>query len=87
MAKILVPISNGFEEIEAISIIDICRRADIEVVIAALEELETVGSHNIKIIADCKIEEVKAQEFEMIVLPVDYQMLLHLQRIAMYKLY
>ncbi|MFY9074452.1 DJ-1 family protein [Malaciobacter mytili] len=69
MAKILVPISNGFEEIEAISIIDICRRADIEVVIAALEELETVGSHNIKIIADCKIEEVKAQEFEMIVLP------------------
>lgn len=69
MAKIIVPISNGFEEIEAISIIDICRRAEIQVVIAALEELETIGAHNIKIIADCKIEEVKAQEFDMIVLP------------------
>ena len=33
MANILIPISNGFEEIEAITIIDVCRRADIEVTI------------------------------------------------------
>ncbi|PHO09636.1 DJ-1 family protein [Malaciobacter canalis] len=68
MTKILVPISNGFEEIETVSIIDICRRAEIEVTVAAVEELETVGAHNISIKADCKIEDVN-DEFDMIVLP------------------
>lgn len=68
MAKIIVPIANGFEEIEAISVIDICRRADIEVTIAAVEQIETTGAHNIKIKADCMINEVN-DEFDMIVLP------------------
>ena len=69
MSKIIVPISNGFEEIEAISIIDICRRAQIEVTIAAVENIETIGAHNIKIIADCMINEVDENEFDMIILP------------------
>ena len=69
MANILIPISNGFEEIEAISVIDICRRANIEVKIAAVEELLTVGAHNIKIQADCKIEDINSDDFDMIVLP------------------
>lgn len=69
MAKIIVPISNGFEEIEAITIIDVCRRADIEVVIAAVENLETIGAHNIKIKTDCKIEDINSDDFDMIVLP------------------
>lgn len=69
MAKIVLPISNGFEEIEAITIIDICRRADIKVIIAAVENLQTIGAHNIKIVADCMISEVNSDEFDMIVLP------------------
>lgn len=69
MARIIVPISNGFEEIEAISIIDVCRRAGIEVTIAALEDLETIGAQNIKIIADCMIENIKESDFDMIILP------------------
>ena len=69
MPKIIVPISNGFEEIEAISVIDICRRANIEAKIAAVEELLTVGAHNIKIQADCKIEDINSDDFDMIVLP------------------
>ena len=44
MAKIIIPISNGFEEIETISIIDVCRRANIEVTIAAVENLQTIGA-------------------------------------------
>lgn len=69
MAKLVIPISNGFEEIEAVSIIDICRRAQIKVTIAALENLLTLGAHNIKIEADCMIEEIKESDFDMIVLP------------------
>ena len=69
MAKIIVPISNGFEEIEAITIIDVCRRANIEVVIAAVEELETIGAQNIKVKAECKIEDINSDDFDMIVLP------------------
>ena len=44
MPRILVPISNGFEEIEAISIIDICRRANLDVTIAAIENIQTIGA-------------------------------------------
>lgn len=69
MAKIIIPISNGFEEIETISIIDVCRRANIEVTIAAVENLQTIGAHNVKIEAACKIEDINSDDFDMIVLP------------------
>ena len=69
MANILIPISNGFEEIEAISIIDVCRRANIKVTIAAVESLEITGAHGIKIISDEKIENISSDDFDMIVLP------------------
>ncbi|GAB1465611.1 DJ-1/PfpI family protein [Aliarcobacter cryaerophilus] len=69
MAKILVPIANGFEEIEAISVIDICRRAGIEVVTAGVEDKVLIGAHNIKIEMDKKITEVDSSDFDMIVLP------------------
>ncbi len=69
MANIIIPISNGFEEIEAITIIDVCRRANIKVTTAAVENLETTGAHGIKIIADTTIENIKCDDFDMIVLP------------------
>lgn len=69
MSKILVAISNGFEEIEAVSIIDICRRAGIEVITAGVEGKNLVGAHNIKIEMDKKITEVDSNDFDMIVLP------------------
>ena len=69
MSNIIIPISNGFEEIEAITIIDVCRRANIKVTIAAVENLETIGAHGIKIISDTKIENINCDDFDMIVLP------------------
>ena len=69
MAKIIIPISNGFEEIEAITIIDVCRRANIEVTIAGIENLEITGAHGIKIISDTTIENITSDNFDMIVLP------------------
>ncbi len=69
MANILILISNGFEEIEAITIIDVCRRANIQVTIAGVESLEITGAHGIKIISDEKIDNISSDNFDMIVLP------------------
>ncbi|QSZ41827.1 DJ-1 family protein [Sulfurimonas aquatica] len=68
--KVLVPLAQGFEEIEAVSIIDILRRAEIEVLVASLNENSLVrGANSIVIQTDLHIKEVSAKELDMIVLP------------------
>lgn len=70
MSSILVPIAEGFEEIEAISIIDVLRRAGINVIIGALtQNLLVKGAHGIIIQADTPIKGMHADELDMIVLP------------------
>ena len=69
MAKVLMPLAQGFEEIEALTVVDILRRAEIEVVLAGLQPGSVTGSHNISIIPDTTIDAVNAGGFDMIVLP------------------
>jgi len=69
MPKIIIIISNGFEEIETISIIDVCRRANIDVNIVAIENILTSGTNNITIKADFLIKDIKNNDYDMIVLP------------------
>ncbi|MCH8011480.1 MAG: DJ-1/PfpI family protein [Candidatus Marinimicrobia bacterium] len=69
MPKVLVPIAEGFEEIEAITIIDILRRAGAKVVVAGLGKKLVEGSHGITVQADQTIEQVNPDGFDMIVLP------------------
>lgn len=69
MKKIVIVISNGFEEIEAVTIIDICRRASLDVTIASVENILTIGAHNIKIEANIMIEDINYKEYDMVVLP------------------
>lgn len=69
MAKVLMPLAQGFEEIEALTIIDILRRADIEIVVAGLIPGPIAGAHDVSIIPDTTIDNVAADEFDMIVLP------------------
>lgn len=69
MASVLIPISNGFEEIEAVSIIDILRRGGIQVTTASLGDEKVTGANGITIIADNKLEYVDPEEFNMLVLP------------------
>jgi DJ-1 family protein len=69
MAKVLMPIAEGFEEIEALTVVDILRRADIEVVLAGLKPGSVSGAHNISIIPDTTIDAVYVGDFDMIVLP------------------
>src|SRR6056297_1973707 len=67
--KVLVPLAPGFEEIEAITSIDVLRRAGIEVVTVSLNSIDVKGAHNIPIIADKRIKPIKIEEFDGILLP------------------
>jgi 4-methyl-5(b-hydroxyethyl)-thiazole monophosphate biosynthesis len=67
--RVLVPLADGFEEIEAITIIDVLRRAGVEVVVAGLEPRTIAGSHGIGVAPDAGLDEVDAATLDAIVLP------------------
>jgi len=67
--KVLVYLAPGFEEIEAVTIIDLLRRAEIEVTVAGLEEGAITGSHGITLLADLNYENVDPNEFDYLILP------------------
>lgn len=70
MSKIAIFLAAGFEEIEALTVVDICRRAGIEVTVASITDSLTVeGSHAIAVNADCLLSEVAFDEMDMLVLP------------------
>jgi 4-methyl-5(b-hydroxyethyl)-thiazole monophosphate biosynthesis len=69
MTKVLIPLAAGFEEIEALTVVDILRRAQIEVISAGLQPGPVVGAHNIVVIPDTTINAVHSAEYDMIVLP------------------
>lgn len=63
-------LADGFEEMEAVGVIDILRRADIEIEIVSIKnDLEVEGAHGIKLICDRKFEEMEFSEFVMIIFP------------------
>jgi len=68
--KVLVPLAKGFEEIEAVTIIDVLRRAEVEVLVASLDENRLVkGANGIIIQADLEVKDTNVDELEMVVLP------------------
>lgn len=70
MEKIAVHLAEGFEEIEAISTIDVLRRAGFDVITVSVTDAATVtGAHNIPVIADDVFENIDYSLVDMIVLP------------------
>ncbi len=69
MPRVLLPLATGFEEIEAVTIIDILRRSGIEVVVGSLNGLHVKGAHGIEVIANILLCELESKDFDMIVLP------------------
>ena len=69
MARVLVPLAQGCEELEAVTVIDLLRRAGIEVVTAGLDNKPVRASRNTCLIPDTTLDEVKDQDFDMVVLP------------------
>lgn len=69
MKQVAVLLANGFEEIEAISLIDVLRRADINVNIVGVGGTQIKGAHSIVVEADSIIEELKIENLDLILLP------------------
>jgi len=67
--KVLIILADGFEEIEAVTVIDILRRASLSVVMAGLVKRNVSGSHGIRMICDSVLEEELNKTWDMIILP------------------
>jgi 4-methyl-5(b-hydroxyethyl)-thiazole monophosphate biosynthesis len=69
MVRVLVPLASGCEELEAVTIIDLLRRAGIEVVSAGLEPGIVKASRGTQLVSDASLDNVFRDDFDMIVLP------------------
>lgn len=69
MADVLVPLAQGVEELEAVTIIDLLRRAGINVVTAGLEPGPVTASRQTVLIPDMTLDEALYGEYDMVVLP------------------
>ncbi len=70
MAKVLVPLAEGFEDVEAITIVDVLRRGGVEVVTAAIgDKLAVDSAHGVEMKADALFNDVADDEYAAIVLP------------------
>lgn len=70
MAKTGIFFAEGFEEVEALTAVDLCRRAGIEVTMVAVDKAMAVtGSHGIGVQMDAGLGGVDFDEFDMLILP------------------
>lgn len=69
MVDVLVPLAEGFEEIEAVTVIDVLRRGGVEVVVAGLLPGPVRGSRGVVVVPDTTLDEVGARRFDAVALP------------------
>lgn len=69
MIKVLIPLAQGCEELEAVTLIDLLRRGGIQVVTAGLDEQAVTASRGTRLLPDTSLDKVFQQEFDMVVLP------------------
>ena len=71
MARVLVPLAQGFEEIEAVTVIDVMRRGGVETVTASIDGggLDVLAAHGVVMRADARFLDVADENYDAIVLP------------------
>lgn len=69
MPNVAVLLADGFEEVEAMAIVDVLRRADIKVALAGLHEGPIESARKVKVIPDTTIDTIREDRFDMVVLP------------------
>ena len=82
MAKVLIPLAPGCEELEAVTMIDLLRRAGIEVTTAGLEPGPVTASRGTVLVPDKPLEDVAGEDFDLIALPGGLPGATHLQQNA-----
>lgn len=65
----VVILAEGFEEIEAVSVIDVLRRAGAEVTVAGVAKGPVLASRGVRILPDRPLAEVESEDFDLVVLP------------------
>ena len=69
MACVLVPLAQGCEELEAITVVDLLRRAGIEVVTAGLDDKPVRASRGMVLVPDMTLDAALQKDYDMVVLP------------------
>lgn len=69
MPKAILLLAEGFEEIEAVTVLDVLRRAGVLVTAAALTGLHVKGAHEIVVQADVSLDDVEGNDFDALILP------------------
>ncbi len=67
--KVLIPIADNSEELEAVTLINVLRRAGAEVAVASVGDLQILASRGVKIVADKLIDDCADEIYDLIVLP------------------
>ena len=67
--KVLVAIADGTEELEAVTIIDVLRRAEAEVTVASVGDIQITAGRGVKLVADAVISDCVGSVYDLIVLP------------------
>lgn len=65
----LIILAPGFEELEAVAVIDILRRGGVEVVVAGLDGEPVASARGVRIVPDAPLSQVEGREFDLVVLP------------------
>jgi protein deglycase len=69
MQTALIILADGFEEIEAVTVIDILRRAGIDLTVAGLDKTELTGEQGLQVVAETTLDTVTDKAFDIVVLP------------------
>lgn len=85
MATVLLPLAEGFEDLEVVAVIDVLRRAGIGVVVAGLGAGPVRGSRETTIVPDARLDDVMDRDFDMLVLPGGMPGVKHLREDARIK--
>lgn len=82
MASVLIPLATGCEELEAITLVDLLRRAHIDVVSAGLAPGPVTCSRGTVLVPDMSLDEALKRDYDMIVLPGGQPGATHLEKDA-----